>query len=82
MNCANQNFMNKKTGKCLRCDGEGEIVTSVTYEGAWKSECPECLGIGIFLPDAECAFDDEMKLSKLKPYQQAAIRDLIRSMLE
>ena len=27
---------------CRRCEGRGEVVESVTHEGVWMKECPEC----------------------------------------
>jgi len=50
--------MKKKIGPCLRCEGRGEVVKSVTREGEWMTQCPECLGVGVFHPDAECAFEN------------------------
>ena len=50
--------MKKKIGPCLYCEGRGEVVKSVTYEGEWMTQCPECLGVGVFHPDAECAFEN------------------------
>ena len=34
------------------------MVKTVTYEGEWMMQCPECLGVGVFHPDAECAFEN------------------------
>ena len=50
--------MKKKVGPCPRCEGRGEMVKTVTYEGEWMMQCPECLGVGVFHPDAECAFEN------------------------
>jgi hypothetical protein len=38
----NEGIFRWEGNTCRRCEGRGEVVDSVTYEGAWMKECPEC----------------------------------------